>query len=189
MSPRGPVALLDANVLYAAPVRDLLLRLTQADLLEPHWSSEIHNEWTANLLRNRPDLNPANIARTRALMDLSFPSAIVEGYEHHLPSIHLPDAGDAHVLAAAIECGADVIVTCNLSDFPFAELLLFGIMPMHPDDFVIRLMECHPDAVTAVVRRHRAGLRKPPLSPEEYTGALARCGLHQTACRLQDLQI
>lgn len=122
-------------------------------------------------------------------MDLSFPSATVEGYEHHLPSIHLPDPGDAHVLAAAVECGADVIVTCNLSDFPFAEVLLFGITPLHPDDFVIRLMECYPDAVCAVVRRHRAGLRKPPLSQEQYVGALDRCGLQKTARCLQDLQI
>ncbi len=115
--------------------------------------------------------------------------ALVAGYEHHLPSIHLPDPDDAHVLAAAIECRADVIVTCNLADFPAAELLLFGIMPIDPDGFVTQLMQCHPEVVRAVARRHRAGLRKPPLSAEEYVETLARCGLESIACCLRSVDI
>lgn len=189
MTRRGPVALLDANVLYAASVRDLLLRLAEADLLAPHWSEQIRKEWTRNLLRNRPDLRPELVSRTCGLMERAFPLACVRGYEHRLPSIHLPDPGDAHVLAAAIECGADVIVTCNLADFPAGALLPHGIVAMHPDDFVLQLAQCHPDAVRRVVTGYRQGLRKPPKTPEEYLDDLVSCRLTKTAARLRELGI
>ncbi|HEX9938669.1 MAG TPA: PIN domain-containing protein [Longimicrobium sp.] len=189
MKRRGPVALLDANVLYAASVRDLLLRLAQGGLLAPHWSEEIHNEWTRNLLRNRPDLLPQAIERTRALMDLAFPLANVRGYECHLPSIELPDPGDAHVLAAAIEYGADVIVTCSLCDFPTGALVPHGVAAMHPDELVCRLVDANPSAVRRVVAEYRAKLRKPPKTADEYLDDLIRCGLTKTARRLRDLGI
>jgi hypothetical protein len=40
---------------------------------------------------------------------------IVTGYETLIPSLALPDPDDRHVLAAAIRCGADIIVTSNLN--------------------------------------------------------------------------
>lgn len=73
------VALLDANVLYPAPLRDFLLRLAQAELYIPKWSTEIHEEWIRNLLLNRPDLKASQLERTRQAMDSEFPEAI-----HHL---------------------------------------------------------------------------------------------------------
>ena len=41
------VALLDANVLYSAPLRDLLLQLAFAGLFQARWSADIDDEWTA----------------------------------------------------------------------------------------------------------------------------------------------
>jgi hypothetical protein len=51
-------------------------------------------------------------------MDAALPGAMVEHFEHRIPGLTLPDADDRHVLAAAIEAGADVIVTFNTRDFP-----------------------------------------------------------------------
>ena len=42
---------------------------------------------------------------------------LVSGYETLIPSIELPDPDDRHVVAAAIHCGASLIVTFNLKDF------------------------------------------------------------------------
>jgi predicted nucleic acid-binding protein len=46
-----------------------------------------------------------------------FEDAWVEGYEALIPSM-ANDPKDRHVLAAAVRCGADVIVTFNLQHFP-----------------------------------------------------------------------
>lgn len=45
-------AVLDANVLYPAPLRDLLLQLAVMDVFQARWAEEIHQEWIGPLLRN-----------------------------------------------------------------------------------------------------------------------------------------
>lgn len=49
-------ALLDANVLYSAGLRDFLLRLADQYLYAPLWSADIHAEWIRSVLAARPDL-------------------------------------------------------------------------------------------------------------------------------------
>lgn len=70
-------AILDACVLYPAPLRDLLLNLACLGLFRARWTSEIHEEWIRNLLRDRPDPTPSQLQRTRDLMDriVRFPTA------------------------------------------------------------------------------------------------------------------
>ena len=117
-----PTALLDANVLYPAGLRDLLLRLADRYLYAPLWSADIHEEWMRNLLADRPDIPASALERTRAIMDEHFPGAVVTGYTALAASLDLPDPGDTHVLAAAIEGEANIIVTRNLRHFPSERL-------------------------------------------------------------------
>src|SRR6478736_2585668 len=111
-------AVLDACVLYPAPLRDLLLSLTVEGLFRARWSEEIHEEWIRNLLKQRSDLTRDALERTKTFMNSSVPDCVVEGYEYLINSLKLPDADDRHVLAAAIVGHADAIVTFNLKDFP-----------------------------------------------------------------------
>lgn len=46
-------AILDANVLYPAPLRDFLLQLANVELYKPKWTEEIQEEWVGNLLRKK----------------------------------------------------------------------------------------------------------------------------------------
>jgi hypothetical protein len=39
------VAVLDACVLYPAPIRDLLMQLAKQDVFQARWSDDIHEEW------------------------------------------------------------------------------------------------------------------------------------------------
>ena len=120
-------AVYDACVLYPAPLRDLLMHLALTDLFRAKWSDRIHDEWTSNLLKNRPDLTAEQLAWTRTRMDAHVPEALVAGFEGLIPSLVLPDLDDRHVLAVAIHGRADVIVTKNLKHFPAAALATFGI--------------------------------------------------------------
>jgi hypothetical protein len=167
----------DANVLYPSGLRNFLMHLALTGIFRAHWSAEVHDEWIRNLLKNRPDLSPDKLERTRHLMDKALPGALVTGYEHLIDSIELPDRDDRHVVAAAIRGGASVIVTRNLADFPGQALRNFGIEAQHPDDFVLALLETFPDLVLEGARTHRASLKNPPKTQDEYLAELNAQGL------------
>lgn len=181
------IVLLDACVLYPAPLRDFLLRLATTGLFAAKWTDKIHEEWTSNLLATRPEL-AQQLARTRQMMDDAVPDCLVTGYEPLMQGLKLPDAGDRHVLAAAIRASAQMIVTFNLKDFPQSDLELYGIEALHPDVFVDCQFDLHPGAVIGTAKRHRESLKKPPKSVEEYLDTLAAQGLVVTADRLREFK-
>ncbi len=178
-------ALLDACVLYSAPVRDLLLRLALTDIYRAKWSPDIHAEWMRNLAANRRDIPQARIDRLRDLMDSHVRDAIVENYAPLIPSLVLPDPNDRHVLAAAITGRADLIVTFNLTDFPDSTLAPFDIEAQHPDQFLRHQFDLSPDLVCAVIRDVRSGLKNPSCSVDEYLATLAKHELHEFAAALR----
>ena len=44
-------ALLDANILYPAPLRDLFMRLAVSDIFAARWTERIHDEWMRNVTK------------------------------------------------------------------------------------------------------------------------------------------
>lgn len=178
-------ALLDANVLYSAPIRDLLLELAFANLYRARWSEDIQNEWVHSLLKNRPELELASLKRTIELMSLAVPDAVISGYGSLINSLVLPDPDDRHVLAAAILGRCDVIVTQNRKDFPDDALSPYGVETQHPDDFLANHLDLVPGPFCNAVRRIRARLKNPAYSIESYLSLLTREGLVSTATTLQ----
>lgn len=110
-------AVLDACVLYPAPLRDVLLSLGRAGLYHARWTNQIHNEWTRNLRAQRPDITDDKLNRTRDLMNMAIPDCLIENYEVLIDKIHLPDPDDRHVVAAAVFGHADAIVTFKSERF------------------------------------------------------------------------
>jgi predicted nucleic acid-binding protein len=179
------VALFDACVFYAAPVRDLLMQLALTDLFRAKWSASIHDEWMAAVARRRPDIPAERLEHTRALMDSHVRDCLVTGFEYLIPVLELPDPDDRHVLAAAIHGRASVIVTYNLSDFPIQTLSRFDIEAQHPDVFVSCLMELSPAKVVAAARTVRERLRNPQISPQQYLDNLEKQALVETVSLLR----
>lgn len=175
-----PTAFCDANVLYSALLRDLLIRLALAGLCEVHWSDEVQDEWARNLLAVRPDRAQA-LARTRALMERALPQARCHGYEGLIPGLALPDPDDRHVLAAALHSGADVLLTFNLKDFPVASVPGDVLLVTHPDPWLVEVMDQDEELTLTVVRELLAALRSPPLQMAELAEALDRLTLTRTA--------
>jgi hypothetical protein len=154
-------AIYDACVLYPAPLRDLLMHLALTDLFRAKWTDDIHEEWIRNVLKNRPDLPPKLLQRTRDLMNENIRDCLVENYHDIIPTLNLPDQKDRHVLAAAIRSLSSVIVTYNLKDFPKKILDQYEIEAQHPDEFIMRLLEINPGAICRRIRMHRASLKNP----------------------------
>lgn len=178
---------LDACVLYPAPLRDFLLHLAAGGLYKPKWTDRIHEEWTRNLLANRPDLTAAQLARTIDAMNRAFPDAMVEGDEALQETIYLPDEDDRHVVVGAIRGDASVILTINLKDFPAARLQPFHLEALHPDAFIKDLVEFYATDALQAFTNQVANLKNPPRSPPEVLQTLGKNGLTMTVEKLAQL--
>ena len=178
------VVLLDANVLFPFRTRDVLLRFYHAGLFQARWSPQILDEWTRNLLTLRPELSDSIAAQLRAMRE-AFPEALVTGHESLIKGLDLPDPDDRHVLAAAIRCGAQHIVTENLSDFPAAALEPFSIEAIDADEFLSRTYDLYPTEALEVCRTIRTSYRNPPFTSSEFVFDLTARGLPKLASRLR----
>lgn len=179
------VVVYDANVLYPSTLRDLLIRVAQAGLVQARWTHQILDETFDNLTRNRPDLPVEALQRTRALMISAVRDCLVTGYEPLIASLELPDPDDRHVLAAAIRARAQVIVTENLSDFPPPVLSEWDIEAKSPDDFVLDQIHLDKKVVWACAQQIADSWRKPPGTVTDVLARLQRNGLHGSVAELQ----
>lgn len=166
--------ILDACVLYPAPLRSYLMYLASTGLFRARWSDQIHDEWMRNLLINRPEISINTLQKIRKLMDANVPDALVQGYETLIDGLSLPDMNDRHVLAAAIQGHAESIITFNLKDSPNERLAPFGISAIHPDEFLSDMFELDSAACLLAAQRHRKSLKNPPFNPNEYLDCLLK---------------
>jgi predicted nucleic acid-binding protein len=166
------VVVLDACVLFPAALRDTLLRAASAGLYRMQWTDDILEEVQRNLISDR------GIAEEKAqrLMDITrkqFPEALITQH------ISLIDAmpnnpKDRHVLAAAVACRAQVIVTQNLRHFPQEILNPFEVEAQSPDEFLTHLFHLAPDRIVEIIKEQAGDLRNPPSTVADVLGILAQ---------------
>lgn len=175
MAEPSPVVFFDACVLYPAALRSLLMYMAVGGLFQARWSNAVHEEWMSAVLNTRTDITRQQVERIRNLMNENAADSLVSGFEHHIGNLTLPDLSDCHVLAAAIQCRASMIVTFNLKHFPPSALRQYHIEPCAPDNFIKDLVDTAPDLVCRAARRHRQSLKSPPLTVEKYLQTLEVC--------------
>ena len=182
----GPVTVVyDACVLYPAPLRSFLMYLALTDLYWARWTNQIHEEWMRNVQQDFPDIARQQTERIRDLMNAHVRDCLVSGYESLIPSLTLPDPDDRHVLAAAIHCGAQVIVTFNLQDFPADVLQQYGVEARHPDDFLLEQLISAPEIVCAAARQQRQSLKRPAMGVDAFLASLERQDIPRTVSQLR----
>ena len=180
-----PAALLDANVLYPFHLRNLLVQLGVDLIFRPRWTERIHDEWVRNLGATGW-ASRERLSRTLGIMERVLPGANVPGWERRLSRVPvLPDPDDRHVIAAALEAPASVILTLNLRDFPAATLAPLGLVAEHPDSFLCRLLDADPEAVRASAEAAQANLSRSTPNFEGFLAALDRQGLGSFASALR----
>lgn len=102
-----------------------------------------------------------------------------------IDSINLPDENDRHVVAAAIKCNANVIVTYNTKDFPTAYIDSYGLSAVDPDTFIADMIDLSPEKCCDAFREMVLAKNKPPYSEIEYLEILRNNKLDQTASELE----
>jgi predicted nucleic acid-binding protein len=179
-------ALLDANVLHPAFMRAALLWFADERLFRPAWSEQILAEWRRSIKRRHTDLTDEQLDAMQQLMLDQFPDGQIKGHEQLIEAIDLPDADDRHVLAAAVVGKCQGIITANTKHFPAAAVAPFTMDIVHPDDFIVNIIDLDPDRALAACRRHRKAMSKTKPSPEEYLERFETAGLVQAHARLSD---
>lgn len=166
-------ALLDACVLMPINLTDVLLRLAKAGTFRPLWSAEVLDEVRRNLPRASAGMTPEKSQQRVSAMRTAFADAEVSGYEWLLPTL-TNHPKDRHVLAAAVHGGAEVIVTANLSDFPPGALRPHGVEAVHPDAFLLALLDLHPEIIAECLQNLVAAKRKPQETLGSFLTKLAK---------------
>jgi hypothetical protein len=114
--------------------------------------------------------------------------AFSRGSSHRLrtliEALTLPDPDDRHVLAAAIRCGAQQIITENLADFPDDALASFSAEASSCDDFLLRTFELYPAQAVEILSQVRQSYRKPSFAASEFILDLTARGMPKLASRL-----
>lgn len=180
-----PTAVCDACVLYPFHQRNILIQASADGLYDARWTEEIHDEWMRNLIANVPTLSIERLYTTRRLMEQALPEALVGKFHHHIEAINLPDPDDRHVVAAAIEAKASLILTWNLRDFPAKELRKNRLIRETPDGFLAGIYDEAPDLVIGSLANARRNLTKSSTSAQEFLELLGRQGFTKLARRLR----
>ena len=138
------------------PLADTLLRLAcEPAFYTPRWSSEILEELKAVL--RKFGYSEIQIAHRIEQMQAAFPDALVEGYQHLVSSMK-NNPRDRHVLAAAVRCGANCIVSNNKRHFPGELLAEFDLECLTADEFIQHQYHLNPDLFINILEQQAADI-------------------------------
>jgi predicted nucleic acid-binding protein len=174
------VVVLDANVLYPFRMRDVLFTFAQQGLFRARFTKDIIDEWTRSLIENKPELE-ASVRQQADAVSEAFEECFVEGYAPLIEGLHLPDNDDRHVLAAAIKCSAQIIVTENRRDFPAEILDQYEIEALGAYDALANTFDLFPMEGARALRTVRMRYDNPPFTPSEFLLDLTKCGMPKLA--------
>lgn len=178
-------ATIDACVLAGALPRNMVLSLAAAGFFRPRWSEEILAETERAICaihRKRGIADSEAVASRHCdAIRRAFPEAITEGYQKLIPGCELPDVNDRHVLAAAIQARASVIVTDNTKHFPAESITSFDIIASTADEFLADVINLYTPGAVAALRAMRQRFKRPGLDAETLLLKMEGVGLSQTA--------
>jgi hypothetical protein len=165
----------DADTLFPATTRGLLIYLDFAGLIRLHWSPMILDEVARALVDAGRKKTLGDAKAHEARMRDALPHALVttkevqaqfESVAHAVRStkdIHVA-ACAYHLIAADAYAETRVIalVTRNTKDFRKGELAKLGVALHKPDEFLVTLFQSEPQTFSAAFRHFRTDLSSHP---------------------------
>ena len=166
--------ILDAATLFPASLRDILLRLAEAKFYKVRWTNEILEETRRNLVA-KGKMSEEQAQHLFEEIGIAFPEAIVAktDYENTI-NLMKNHSGDRHVLAAAVACKAQVIVTPNLRHFPKVILEPLSVEAQSPDEFLRYRFELNPELMVQTIEQQANGLKRFARSRADVLNALEK---------------
>lgn len=166
-------AFCDADVLVPILCCDFLLTAAEAGLVDVVVSDAVLAEVERNLVENFAHLDPTRLRRRVADMRDFLNDQIIEVGDLDAVA-DVVNEKDRHVVAAAIEAGADVVVTNDRRLRDEIERSGLPIRPMSADDLGGLLYTNDHDAVSQVLDTLLAKRRGRPLTERHFAEQLGR---------------
>ncbi|MEQ8404830.1 MAG: PIN domain-containing protein [Oceanicaulis sp.] len=180
----APALFIDACVLAGAVRRHLVLAFAASGLLQPRWSAKVLFETGhahAKIVEAKPHRDGAGeAARLVVALEQAFPEASVPDDHGVKVEGRLPDEGDRHVIESALACGAGLILTDNIKDFPRKILEPYGVYARTPAEYFASKLGAEPSAAPALM----VAAARLKLCPPQFARALQQARLGGLAKRL-----
>lgn len=188
----------DADTLFGATTRGLLIHLDYQGLIRLHWSPLILDEMSRALVDTgrKPDAESAR--RHEQLMRAALPQAEIptQQVQKQFASVApaMRSTKDIHIAACAAAIlagdfypGTQVVslATKNIRDFGVRKLATLGIKVLRPDAFLLDRFQRDPAAVALAFAALRSTLRSAP-EPDQLLERLAADGQTLTAAALRE---
>lgn len=150
------VTLADANILISRTLRDYFVYAAKLGALDIHWSDDILDETTRNLI-DKFDFTQEDAEVLVDRLSAYIPTALVEVKKRdqtRVAKVEM-DAKDRHVLAAALSADAELLLTQNVRHFPRQWMSKRGIELIDAGTLLTRLAAEYPDTLR---KAHRLGV-------------------------------
>ena len=188
----------DADVLFGATTRGLLIHLDFIGLIRLHGSQLILDELSRALVDTGRKPNDQAARRHEQLLRAALPhadvSVVAVQKQFQAVAAAVRSAKDIHVAACAHALAAGAaypharivsLLTNNVRDFHVRKLTDIGIAVIRPDGFLIDLWGRDAAGLAAAFAALRATLRSAP-TPEQLLERLSADGQVRTATVLRD---
>jgi hypothetical protein len=188
----------DADTLFGATTRGLLIHLDYRGLIRLHWSPLILDELSRALVDTGRKSDAESARRHEQLMRAALPQAeiptrrVQAQFAGMAPAMR--SAKDIHVAACAGAILADdfypgtqvvSLFTRNIRDFGVRKLATLGIDVLRPDAFLLHRFQQDSEGVASAFAALRSTLRSAP-APDRPLERLAADGQALTAAALHD---
>lgn len=179
---------LDTDVLVGALVRNIILTFAEEGFFRARWSSTTIRSELVPAIKKAAGLSAEKANFHKDRIEIAFPEGEIVEDPNLVGGLILPDPKDRHVLAAAIQTKAALIVTNNLKDFPVAALAAHQIEPISADSFIADCIDLAGAEAIAALRVLRERFRRPEMDAEAFLRLVEERGLSQTAAMLQEFR-